>query len=363
MPVDDEEDKGAPPSVFDEKGVRAFLDSLESLPTDDDPEEDGGGDDDTDDLTDDERKVLADFKGDPKALAKAYANIRELQARQGTELGDLRQKVEQLAQPKDDKPEEVEDPVWKTNEHGVKYIPDEIWRSADYVNHVIQQYLQAGYSDDDARIQAPIYINQQYNAHRDKVREETALAVAGKTQQQAETDDTLIQEQVQQQTAQMEKVTDAMAGELLLSYPEAAVVEILQQVEDRAKAHVAAQYKAGKISAVEATHPNLVEPLYYDLYAQMLRDGSVRKILTLESPAQKSQKTAPAMRPVIPGSMTPPRVSDETRGVAQRVREATDMRSMNDEDRFIFDSMKTIGLDDAAAMDAVKKTRGTTNGR
>jgi len=132
-------------------------------------------------------------------------------------------------------------------------------------------------------------------------------------------------------------------------------------VESRAKQYVVEQFKAGNLTVLEATHPNIVEPLYYDIYASMMRDGTVRKLLTSEKPRAQ---TAPMMRPTIPGGATPAgRVTPEMKDAAQRVRRAGEMQTMNEEDQYIFQSMKSIGLSDEAAMDAVKKTRGNSNGR
>ena len=355
---DEEEDNGTPPSVFDDNSVRTFLDSLPTDEEEDEPTDDG---DDDSDLSDDERKVLADFKGDRKALAKAYANLRELQSRQGTELGELRQKIEQLQPRTEEKPKEEENSIWQTNEHGVKYIPDEYWRSPTYINAVVEKYKEAGYEDAEAYTHASIYINQQYNNHRAEVAKQTQEAALGASQAKQTSEEEMAQTQAQEQVARMESVTDAMANELLLSYPEETVVAILQEVEERAKKYVAEQFRAGNLSVLEATHPNIVEPLYYNTYSEMMRDGTVRKLLTLEKPRDR---TAPMMRPTIPGGAMPAaRVTPEMKDAAQRVRRAGEMQSMTEEDQYIFQSMKSIGLSDEAAMDAVKKTRGNSNGR
>lgn len=358
---DEEEDNGTPPSIFDDKGVRAFLDGLPTDEEEDEPPADDDDSDDDSDLTDDERKVLADFKGDRKALAKAYANLRELQSRQGTELGELRQKIEQLQPREEKKPEEDENSLWKTNEYGVKYIPDEHWRNPAYISAVVEKYIEAGYSEAEAHTHASIYINQQYNNHKAQVAQETQEAMRSASQAKQSTEEETAQAQAQEQIARMESVTDAMANELLLSYPEETVVAILQEVEERAKKYVAEQFRAGNLSVLEATHPNIVEPLYYDTYSEMMRDGTVRKLLTLEKPRDR---TAPMMRPTIPGGAMPAaRVTPEMKDAAQRVRRASEMQAMTEEDQYIFQSVKSLGLSDEAAMDAVKKTRGNSNGR
>lgn len=362
-------DKDDLPSVFDDTARDEFLRSIQDLNSEDESPENEDGEDAEIELTDDERKVLDEFKGDPRAIAKAYANQRSLHARHTDELGELRREVSSLRQAvapeKEETPPEDEGP-FKTNEYGVKFIPDEVWRSPEYISSVVQQFIDAGYSEEDARLNAPIYINQLYNKHQKEVDQATQEARYGK-QQTAEADDrTVAQEQSVKQQERMDAVTDAMANELLLSYPEEAVVEILKQVEDRARAFVIQQHQTGKMTLRQITSPDIVEDLYYNIYTAMLRGGDVRKILTLEKPATQMQRPQGlAMRPTVSGG-TPVGggigISDERRQQMRQIRQDNHAASLSSEENFYLKNLMDIGIPRDKAIDTVMKTRGKNNG-
>lgn len=334
-----EEDKAPVPSLFDQAGFEKLLAGLD----DDDPED---GEDDiigVEDVSEEDKAILDEFKGSPAEVAKAYRNLRDLQSRQATELGELRAKVAEIEKaPASEAAASDENSVYRTNEFGVKYIPDEAWTTPEFLDSVVQGLVAQGYPEDQAKMLAPIRITQSYTAHKTEVARLSMEAMQGTTAAEEEE----IKALVPQQEQAMADAEAALSETLSITYDDETVEAIITEAVNRAKADTRARFEAGEITLRQATDPAMVGPAYNSAMASMLSDGTFKKIVA--GPGGSGVAMRAGVAPATTG-----RAGSQVAPVRQQTHASTAW--MSAEDAALFKSLRSLGLTEAQAIENVKK--------
>lgn len=314
-----EEDAEENPFVIDEDDE---VIDLRDTDTDRDTTGDEESDEEPDALTDDLDQaklnddaleaVIARYKGDPKALAKAVKEAQRKITEQGAELGTLRKAAKTPVEPEATQAT-TGDLGFPLDEFGLEKVPHsyfageftrKVQEAFEEDPRVLEGYLvQAGYSQEKAREEAKYafdndlvgrhaaaYAEEAKALYQTKYQELRSAKSGEKNQVELSRMAELQKEQVRVcDTERKSRLADFEAMGATQERAKALVIDI----HNSAIALVQADIKAGRLTALESHNPEIV-PEYYDKALLMLskQSGGLSKLIYKAEEANNSNNLA-----------------------------------------------------------------------
>lgn len=215
-------------------------------------------------------KILARFKNDPQAIARAFAETQKFVGRQSNEVGELRKRLEAL-ETSNTRVSEAENNSNSVDELGVEFIPDDEWFSDEYIEAVEQGLINSGMSEEKAAARAIIVVQRNREEWLNKYSQERA-----KRLQEREGAD---REWAASKAADMEKTvadcTATIKGRISKIVHPDRIDDAIKDLEERLKVIVDKDFRLHGIRHVY--DENYLKRIYREVYSEMDFSGDFDK--------------------------------------------------------------------------------------
>lgn len=216
------------------------------------------------------QSVLEKYGNDPVKLAQAYHHLESMAGRQGTELGDLRKRIEAVeagrSEPEPATPE-TGPRGFPLDEYGIETIPSSYWTS-DYPD-ACREWLESQGVEESlipSRVAALVLEkrleeDRRYESERSQFEQQSQVQIQR-----------MLEEAAPRMDEEHQRVRQVWVGTLSMMFPPEKVPGAIEEIEKRVAAAVADAYGKGELTPYHLADPRIVEPIFSSVAGRALGD-------------------------------------------------------------------------------------------